>query len=285
MGAQRITSQTQLYAVIGNPVAHSLSPVMHNTVFRQLGIDAVYVAFRVSDVAAAVAGVRAMGIRGVSVTIPHKMAVMELLDSVSPQASAIGAVTTIVNRDGHLYGDNSDGRGAVAALKRHTPINRRHVAIIGAGGAARAVAVAAAAEGARISILNRSRPAGEALARAVDGDYRPLGDGRIDDCDIIVNTTSVGMTPDDTHSPLAAAMLKPSMIVMDAIYNPRETRLLEEARRIGCQTIDGVDMFVAQGALQFEWWTGQPAPLALMTTTVTEALMHRQNPSAGETIP
>lgn len=245
---------------------------MHNAAFRLLGVDAVYVAFRVSDVTAAVAGIRAMGIRGASVTIPHKIAVLGLLDTVSPEASTIGAVNTIINRDGHLFGDNSDGRGAVAALKRHTPLNRRHVAIIGAGGAARAVAVAAAAEGCRISILNRSTAAGEALARAVDGDYRPLGEGRINDCDILVNTTPVGMTPHDSLSPLPAAVLKPSMIVMDAIYNPRETRLLKEARRIGCRTIDGVDMFVAQGAMQCEWWTGQPAPVALMTSAVTEAL-------------
>ncbi len=280
MGAQRITAQTRLYAVIGNPVAHSLGPVMHNAVFSHLDVDAVYVAFRVSDITAAVAGIRAMGIRGVSVTIPHKTAVMELLDSVSSEASAIGAVNTIVNRDGHLYGDNSDGRGAVAVLKRHTPLNQRRMAIIGAGGAAKALAVAAAIAGSKISILNRSRPAGEALARTVDGDYRPLSGARIDDCDIIVNTTPVGMTPDDTHSPLPTAALEPQMIVMDAVYNPRETRLLQEARRIGCRTIDGVDMFVAQGALQCEWWTGQPAPVALMASAVTEALMQRQNPSA-----
>lgn len=284
MDPTTITSKTQLYAVIGNPVAHSLSPLMHNAAFGRLGIDAVYVAFHVTNVAAAISGIRAMGIQGVSVTIPHKIAVMDHLDEVSPAARAIGAVNTIINRGGHLVGDNSDGRGAMAALTRHCPLKGRQVAVIGAGGAARAVAFAAAAEGGQVTIINRSRAPGEALARAVGGIYRPLaGDNPVGDCDILVNTTPVGMTPHDTVSPVSPAALRPAMIVMDAVYAPLDTWLLRDARRAGCHTIDGLDMFVEQGALQFEWWTGRRAPAPLMKSTVAAALMRRQAKTTGDT--
>ncbi|MFH1982676.1 MAG: shikimate dehydrogenase [Pseudomonadota bacterium] len=277
-----ITSKTRLYAVIGNPVAHSLSPLMHNTAFGQLCIDAVYLAFEVADVAAAVSGIRAMGIQGLSVTIPHKIAIMDHLDEVSPEARVIGAVNTIINRNGRLFGDNSDGRGAVAALKRHTRLKGRHLTILGAGGAARAVAFAAAAEGSRVTIVNRTPSTGEALACAVGGRYRPLTDAYIGDCDILVNTTPVGMTPHDSVSPVSSSALNPAMIVMDAVYSPLDTRLLQDARRAGCHTIDGLDMFVEQGVLQCEWWTGHRAPAPLMKSTVATALMRRQTKQTGE---
>lgn len=282
MDTNHISTKTQLYAVIGNPVAHSLSPLMHNTAFAHLGIDAVYLSFQVTDLAAAVSGVRALGIQGVSVTIPHKITVMDHLDDISPAARLIGAVNTIIHRDGRLIGDNSDGRGAMTALKRHTPLENRHVAVIGAGGAARAVAFAAAAEGCRVTIVNRTPSTGKALALAVGGDYIPLAKNGIGDCDVIVNTTPVGMTPHESLSPLHPDVLAPSMIVMDAVYAPLNTRLLMDARRVGCRTIDGLDMFIEQGALQCEWWTGRRAPSELMKSAVAAALAARRRTQQGQ---
>jgi shikimate dehydrogenase len=267
-----IDTRTCLFGVIGDPVGHSLSPVMHNAALAAMGYPGIYLAFQVSDPAGALSGMRAFRIRGLSVTIPHKIAVMEHLDEIDPLARRIGAVNTIVNRNGHLIGFNTDCYGAVAGLKAHTGLKDKQVAVLGAGGAARAVAFGLAAEGARVTIFNRSIQRAEALAQALHVPYCGMDcfDGR--HMDIVVNTTSVGMTPRTEDTPIAVESLKAGMVVMDIVYNPLQTALLRAAAKKNCITIDGVAMFVHQGARQLELWTGRRAPVTVMRETVLKNL-------------
>lgn len=270
--SQPVDVNTRLYAVVGDPITHSLSPVMHNAAFRQTGHNGVYVALHVTDLPRAVAGIRALNIHGCSVTIPHKVAVMDLLDDVDPVARQIGAVNTIVNNAGRLSGLNSDSPGAMAALLEKTPVARRRVAVIGAGGAARALAHGVVAHGGWLTIVNRSADKGHRLAKALDSDFCPLTDFSGAGYDILVNTTSVGMTPHIDRMPVSHACLRPAMTVMDIVYNPLETKLIKAARDTGCTVVEGVSMFVHQGAIQFERWTGKKAPVQLMKRTILENL-------------
>lgn len=267
-----VNSKTQLYGVIGNPVGHSLSPVMHNAAFAHAGINGVYVAFHVTDLPGAITAIRTLNIRGCSVTIPHKVAVIDLLDEVDPQARQIGAVNTIVNDNGRLSGFNSDSPGALAALLEKTPVAHRHVAVIGAGGAARALAHGVVANGGRLTIVNRSEDKGRRLADEAESDFCPLSDFSGAGFDILVNTTSVGMFPKTDRIPVSHACLRPGMTVMDIVYNPLETKLLKAAKTAGCTIVDGVSMFVHQGAIQFNRWTGAKAPVQLMKRSVLDAL-------------
>ena len=267
-----IDSHTLVYGVIGKPVGHSLGPLMHNRAFAAVGYPGVYAAFEVSDVKAAMTGIRALNIRGVSVTIPHKEAVMDCLDAVDASAQTIGAVNTVVNTGGRLAGYNSDAHGAVKALLEKTPVKDRHVVILGAGGAARAIGFGLKKEGGRVCILNRTFEKARSLADLLQADARPLSDFPDIPCDILINTTSVGMHPETDAMPVPAGDLHAQMTVMDIIYNPLQTRLLQAAQAAGAQTIDGVAMFVYQGAMQFELWTGKAAPVDLMKKTVYEAL-------------
>lgn len=269
-----VDAGTRVYGVMGDPIAHSLSPVMHNAAFRQIGYGGVYVAFRVTDLAGAVAGLRSLNIHGCSVTIPHKVAVMDLLDHVDPTARRIGAVNTIVNQNGRLVGFNSDSPGAMAALLERTPVAHRRVAVIGAGGAARALAHGISELGGRLTIVNRSQEKGRQLADEMGCDFCPLDELSGVGVDILVNTTPVGMVPDIDGMPVGHACLRPGMTVMDIVYNPLETQLLKAARKAGCTVVDGVAMFVHQGACQFERWTGVKAPIQLMKKTVMAALGH-----------
>jgi len=268
----KIDAQTSLYAVFGNPVSHSLSPVMHNTAFAETGFNAVYLAFRVVDIEAAMAAVRAVGIRGVSVTIPHKVAAMNLLDEIDDQARRIGAVNTVVNREGRLWGYNSDGQGAVRALLAKTAIEGADIVIIGAGGAARAIGSSLVDNGGRITIINRSIQAGKRLADNLNADFKPLAGLKQIRADILINTTPVGMHPQTKQLPLSPELIRREMLVMDIVYNPLQTALLKHARSRGCRTVDGIDMFVYQGACQFRLWTGKEAPLECMRKAVLAAL-------------
>lgn len=266
-----INAQTELYGVFGHPVAHSLSPVMHSAAFRELGINAVYLAFDVVDLKGAVDGVRALNLNGLSVTIPHKISIMVLLDEIDPLAEKIGAVNTIVVREGRLIGCNTDGEGAITALREKTELGDKRIAVIGAGGAARAVGFTARRNGGNVTIVNRSVEKGEQLADDLDADFVPLAEFN-GECDILVNTTPLGMAPETDRAPVPEALLQPGMVVMDIVYNPLTTRLLRDAAARGCTTVDGVAMFVHQGAMQFERWTGRPAPVDLMRRTVLSEL-------------
>jgi shikimate dehydrogenase len=282
-----ITSQTRLLGLIGDPVAHSLSPAMHNAALAELGLDYAYLAFRVAreDLAAAVASVRALGLPGLNVTIPHKVAVMPLLDEIDSLAADIGAVNTIVNRDGRLKGYNTDAGGFLQALQEAGATARgKRVALLGAGGAARAVAFAVADMAAELTILNRAceldwaqdlaRHLNETASREVKAlvmDEANLT-SVIDEADILINATSVGMSPHIDATPVPQSLLRPGLTVFDIVYNPPETRLLREAAAAGCRTIGGLAMLVAQGALSFELWTGLKPDSQLMRQTALQAL-------------
>ena len=265
--------QNQLFGVIGQPVAHSLSPLMHNAAFAAIGYDAHFSAFAVDDLAAAIAGIRALGIAGASVTLPHKTEVIKYLDWVDEEALEIAAVNTIVNRDGQLCGYNTDVTGAMNALRLKTELGGRRILILGAGGAARALVYGALKAGAQVAIANRTPERGQALAAEFGARFLNLSEWDDFAPEILVNTTSLGMTPDIDSMPLSADFLNPAMVVMDIVYNPLQTKLLKTAEACGAQTIDGLAMFVGQGALQFELWTGRKAPFAVMRQTVLECLL------------
>lgn len=272
-----ITAGTILCAVIGNPVGHSLSPDIHNAAFRHLGLDWVYTAFRVEDLAPAIAGVRALGIRGVSVTIPHKVAALPLLDSMEETAAKIGAVNTIVNTGGRLHGINTDGAGALRALTGagHNPAGAS-ILILGSGGAARAIA---------FTLAEHAAPARLAIAGIVPGELTalcadiaaatsvspvPLAMTKkslreaVAGSRFIINCTPLGMHPQADATPLPEGLLDSRHVVFDIVYNPLTTRLLKHARARGAAVICGIEMFLNQACLQFEHWTGLPAPAEVM---------------------
>lgn len=269
---QREDGAPRIYAVFGDPVGHSLSPVMHNSALAQAGLDGFYLAFRVKDIAAAVSGMRGLGIRGASITIPHKISVMKYLDQVDSLAADIGAVNTVVNQQGVLHGYNSDCAGAIKALAEKTAITGKDVAVIGAGGAARAVGFGIKQEGGRLTIINRTREKGEKLASDLDCEFKLLSEIKKLPYRIIINATSAGMTPHDDGVPLNTDILQSGSVVMDMVYNPLKTRFLAEAEKNGCTTVDGVSMFVHQGAVQFELWTGEKAPVDVMRRVVLDEL-------------
>ncbi len=271
----KIEGDSAVYAIFGDPVAHSLSPLMHNRAFEQVGFKAAYVPFRVTDIAAAVTAARTLGIAGLSVTIPHKVGIMAYLDEIDETAQGIGAVNTVVARDGCLVGYNTDGAGALAALEAVADVSGQEVVVLGAGGAARAIAKVVCAQGGRVTIANRSLDNGRVLADALGCASCTLADIQSIACDILVNTTPVGMAPNVNAMPVRRRDLRPEMVVMDIVYNPLRTRLLREARKIGCVTVDGVSMFVNQGALQFRLWTQLPAPVDVMREVVIKALGRR----------
>ncbi|MDP3282895.1 MAG: shikimate dehydrogenase [Desulfobacterales bacterium] len=261
-----------VYAVFGDPVSHSLSPVMHNSAFEFTGYKGVYLAFCVKNIKNALISVKTLGIKGASITIPHKIEVMRYIEEADEAALNIGSVNTLINNNGIIKGYNSDGLGAVSALSEKTGIRNKNVAIIGAGGAARAVGFCIMKEGGKITVINRSTDKGERLAGDLSADYLPLNDIDKMKCDILINTTPVGMTPHTDVTPIERRHLEKGMVVMDIVYNPLKTRLLTEAEKAGCITIDGVSMFVHQGAFQFELWTGIKAPVDVMKKAVLNAL-------------
>ncbi|MEW5734428.1 MAG: shikimate dehydrogenase [Thermodesulfobacteriota bacterium] len=273
-----INAQTALYCVMGNPVGHSLSPAMHNAAFAHLGLNAVYLAFRIEDVKQAMNAMRTLPILGASVTIPHKLGVMEHLDHVDEIASRMGAVNTILNRDGKLYGTNTDGPGAAMALEAATPLAGKRVLVLGSGGVARAIALSVADRGSSVTVAHRPEDKAEAerLARDLGCSLALLLDASGIACDVAVNATPVGMHPDVDASPVPASFFKPGMTAMDAVYNPLATRFLKDAAAAGCVTVGGAEMFIYQGAAQLSLWTGREAPVDLMRGIVLTALKQRQ---------
>ncbi|WNC16821.1 shikimate dehydrogenase [Brevibacillus brevis] len=278
-----ISSKTQLVGLFGHPVSHSQSPMMHNAAFAEAGLDYAYVAFDVesNSLEDAVAGIRALGLKGINVTIPHKVAIMPMLDEIDPLAKRIGAVNTVVIEDGRLIGYNTDGMGYVRSLVEETGIQleQQIVTMLGAGGAARAVAFTLAEKGVKeIRIINRSRERAALLAESlqtiVSTRIVEQGEGQeaIADASLLINTTSIGMLPNVNEMPVPKEWLHDRLIVSDLIYNPLETKLLTEARAIGARVHSGVGMFVNQGALAFELWTGKKAPAEMMRETVLQQL-------------
>ena len=273
---------TRLAAVIGHPVAHSFSPSLHNAAFAATGLDWVYVALDVAPgaVPQAFDGVRALGIAGLSVTMPHKEAAAAAADELTDDARLLGAVNCIVNRNGTLVGHNTDGAGLLAALAAdvdYAPHGARCV-VLGAGGAARATVLALArADAAEIAVVAR-RPERADVAAELGGDVGVVVDvaqapSQIAAADLVVNATPVGMghpSPDDI--PLDLADLRSGQVVVDLVYQPLLTPLVAGARERGLVAVNGLGMLVHQAALAFELWTGVDAPLAVMTDVVTAAM-------------
>ena len=249
--------------VIGDPIEHSLSPQMHNAGYEALGIDSqfVYVACRVTVEAIPdfINGVRAMHIKGVSCTIPHKIAVMKYLDEIDEVAKKIGAVNTIVNDDGVLQGYNTDWLGVLTPLEKLTSLKNKSVALLGAGGAARAVAYAVVSKGATLTVYNRTIIKAKLLAKDFGAVAKELHNYK-DICasDIIINTTSVGLDNDET--PIPKEYINKNHIVFDAVYGKKETQLIQDAKEKGAQIITGKQMLLHQGSAQFTLFTGYVAP-------------------------
>ena len=272
-----VTGATRVGAVIGDPVAQSLSPTIHNAAFASTGFDGVFVALpvRSDNLAAAIAGVRALDLLGVSVTMPHKAAVISHLDDVRP-AAALGAVNCVVCDGDRLLGANTDGVGFVDAVRAASvdPVGAR-VLVLGAGGAARAVIRALVEAGvAEVGVVNRSVDRAEAAVRLGGGAARVAKATDAPDYDVVVNATSVGMgvAASDRVLPLAADLLRPGHVVVDLVYDPVDTGLLDAARAVGARAVDGVGMLVHQAAHAFTLWTGLEAPVAVMEAAAREAL-------------
>jgi shikimate dehydrogenase len=276
-----INAQTKLCGLLGNPVEHSLSPAIHNAAFEKLGLNFVYLAFRVEDIAGAIRGIRALGnVRGFSVTIPHKVAVIPHLDEVETTARHIGSVNTIVVEKGKLTGYNTDATGSLRALRDGgVRLDGQRVLMLGSGGAARAIAFALAADPtgtgiAGLTILGIDEPERRGLVRDLRARTKlPVEDGPISqeslrrgirDSAILVHCTPQGMHPNVGETCVPASLLSPHLTVLDIVYNPPETRLLREAKATGCRTIRGLEMFLHQAVAQFELWTQLAAPADVM---------------------
>lgn len=270
--ADAFNAHTQVYGVIGNPIGHSLSPVMQNAGFVARRMNAVYLPFLVRDLKDFLGSIKPLGIDGFSVTLPHKEKIIEELDDCEPLAARIGAVNTVVVRaGGKLYGCNTDYVGVLRSLERRMPLRGSRVLIVGAGGAARAGAFALAQAGAAVCVTARRMVRARALARAAEGEAVERGRLRREFFDAIVNATPVGMHPRTGESPLDANELN-CRLVFDTIYRPRKTHLLQLAERRGIETVSGVEMFVAQGTAQWAIWTGERAPVTAMRRAVEVAL-------------
>ncbi|RKP55167.1 shikimate dehydrogenase [Cohnella endophytica] len=276
---QRLDSHTALFGVIGDPVRHSKSPIMLNRAFGETGVNGAYAAFHVKpeQLAQAIAGVRGLGFKGLNVTIPHKIEVMAHLDEISEGAKAAGAVNTIVNDGGRLIGYNTDGIGYVRSLKEEAEpdLAGKTIVVLGAGGASRGILWALAQEGPKAILLaNRTEAKAFEVASAFSPDYRISAipweelQAACASADVVINTTSVGMSPNVDAVPLDPSWLKPGSVASDLIYNPLKTAFLRQAEQLGCRIHGGLGMFIYQGAYAFEYWTGQPAPVAAMREAV-----------------
>jgi len=251
--------------VILHPAGHTRSPTLHRAAYAALGIDAVYLAFDVppARLADAIQGARALGVRQLSISLPHKETVMPLLDAVDETARRIGAVNTVVREGEHLVGYNTDWLGAVQALERELELSGLRAVVLGAGGAARGVVFGLLQRGARVTLLNRTRVRAVELARELGaqagGGLEEIGKLAFD---VLVNTTSIGLRSDE--SPVAADAIPPGSLVMDAVYEPERTRLLRDAETRGARTLSGKWMLVLQAAEQLRLWTGREAPVEAM---------------------
>lgn len=283
-----VSGDTRVAAVFGFPVAHSLSPAIHNAAFAALGLPWIYVPFLVEPdgLGPALRGAAALGIVGVNLTIPHKERVLPYLDAIDAEASALGAVNTVHMVGGRLTGYNTDGHGFAEPLRRRgVELAAQRAVVIGAGGAARAVVLRLAREGARTVVANRTpsraaalaadanRIAGREAVEAIDlADAAALRRALVS-ASLLVNTTSVGMEPREAEElGLPEGVLRPGLLVYDLVYRPETTRLLAAARAAGAETLGGAEMLVHQGAAAFSIWTGQAAPVDVMLRAMSRAL-------------
>jgi len=280
-----ISGRTKVCCVIGDPIEHTLSPVMHNAAFEELNLNFVYLAFRVrrEELGDAILGARSLNIYGLNVTMPHKTAVMRYLDEIDSTARSIGAVNTILNAGGKLVGHITDGIGALRALKENgVGLEGKKLLLLGAGGAGKAIAFHIAQEVRELRILNRTARKAKELAEVLGKKFNKKVSGNalsselvkkeLEDADILINATSVGMYPDVDRSLVDPNWLRPDLCVMDIIYNPLETKLAKDAKSVGAKVVSGIEMLVYQGAASFEIWTNHPAPVKAMREAVLNKL-------------
>ncbi len=274
----RLDHDTLVYGVVADPVAHSMSPPVHNAAFGALDINAVYLPFKVTDPACFLRDFEPYDLAGLSVTIPHKEAMLGLMDEVEPLARRVGAVNTVRIDGGHRYGCNTDVSAAAKSVEDAVeraglePLAERDVLLVGAGGAGRAIAYGLREKGVRLTIANRTVSRAQKLAAEVGAEFCGLDEMEALSPDIIINSTPVGMWPRVEDSPVPAGMLGLGMVVFDSVYNPVRTRLLREAEEAGAVTASGVEWFVNQAAAQFELWTGTEAPREVMAETLRRRL-------------
>lgn len=273
----KISGKTKLCIIIGDPVEHSLSPAMHNAGYEALDIDDqfVFTACRISaeDLQTVMQAVRTLHIRGISCTVPHKEEVLPYLDAIDPIAQTIGAVNTVINDGGVLTGYNTDWLGTVTPLEMLAPIKGKTVALIGAGGAARAIAYGVTSKGAKLTIYNRTLETAQKLAHEFGGEAFSVQEiEQIKDADIILNATTIGMHPQEGESPVPTEHISSKHIVFDAVYSPYNTSLLRDAKAKGAQVIHGTEMLLYQGVEQFKLYTGHDAPVEAMRKEVIRAI-------------
>ncbi len=290
-----LSGKTQVYGVIGDPIAHSLSPALQNAAFEALHIDSVFLAFKVKrgEVETALRGMQSLGIAGLNVTMPHKNAVIPYLDQVDEIANFLGSVNTIINDHGKLNGFSTDGIGAYRALEENgVQIKGKKAVLLGGGGAAKAIAYAFAKEVDELILLNRTP---ETLKHLVDSLNRSfnkkiflsvlspkvLGES-LQNADILINATSVGMDSKSAQSLVSPKYLNSNLTVMDIVYNPIETKLLRDAKDVGARVISGLEMLVYQGAASFQIWTGQVAPVKVMRKVALNQLQQRVKKDVGK---
>jgi len=271
-----INRDTTVYGLIGMPVGHSLSPRIHNAAFRARSINAVYVPFEVEDFDAFARGCKSLEPAGFSVTIPHKEAAFRLADRMDPVSERIGAINTLRLEDDGWHGTNTDWKAALAAIKdalgEGADLAGKRILLLGAGGAARALAYGFVSEGAKVTIANRTHERAVKLAREAGCQVVKWADRTEVDYDILANSTSLGMYPAVEVSPYPRQRLRPGRVVFDAVYNPRQTRLLEEAKGQNCTVVDGLEMFVRQAGAQFEFWFDDAPPLEIMRKAAVAGL-------------
>lgn len=276
-----ITAATKICLIIGDPVAHSLSPQMHNAGYAALGIDDKFVfaasRVKIENLKEFIAGVRAMGIRGVSCTIPHKIDIMPYLDEIDPIAKTIGAVNTIVNDNGLLKGYNTDWQGIIEPLKKIIDLQNKKVALLGAGGAARAAVYALTKAGAQVVIYNRTAAKAQALAQKFGCEAHDMENiDEVKNVDIIINTTPIGLYPEVNATPLRKDLITSQTVVFDTIYTPFETKLLQDAKQQGAKIIHGLEMLLQQATAQFALYTNQVAPEAAMRNALLQNLLPKE---------
>jgi len=276
-----VNSYTQLYCIFGSPVRHSLSPIMHNRAFLSMGMNALYMAFEPETIKSALDSMKSLGIAGASITIPFKIEAMKYMDYIDPLAESIGSVNTVFNDNGVLKGYNTDGYGALDAIKNNgIQVNGEKVLILGNGGSARSIAFTLLSSGAEVYISGRNHEKIVSLTDDLKQEYKSVDyiltesiqKNFMENINIIINTTPLGMFPDIDSIPISAELLNSEHIVFDIVYAPESTHLLNCALSKGCKIIKGLDMLVYQGARQFNIWTGASPPVDIMKRTLNEYL-------------
>ncbi len=280
-----ITGSTLILCVIGHPIEHSMSPIMHNAAIRDLDLNYIYVSFNIvpKELSDAIKGIKALNIKGINVTLPYKQRIMKYLDEIDPLAQKIGAINTIKNENGFLRAKNTDAAGGKKALlDAKYNYSNKNILILGAGGAARALSFILAEDVNRIVIVNRTEKRAIKLANELKKYFginikvklfnHKVLEKEAKNANFLINTTPIGMYPNINESPFPLEFLHEELIVFDVVYNPLETKLIKNAKERGCKTLGGLDMLVNQGALAFEWWTNIKPNTEIMKNKVIEYL-------------